>query len=127
MFKLSHRSLDRLTGVHPDLVAVVHRAIEMTPVDFMVVEGLRTLPRQQALFRQGATRTLKSRHLTGHAVDLAPWVGGTARWDWPLFHPMADAMKEAAASLGVELVWGGDWRTFVDGPHFELDRHQYPA
>lgn len=127
MFKLSHRSLERLTGVHPDLVAVVHRAIEMTPVDFMVVEGLRTLSRQQALFRQGATRTLKSRHLTGHAVDLAPWVGGTARWDWPLFHPMADAMKEAAASLGVELVWGGDWRTFVDGPHFELDRHQYPA
>lgn len=126
-FRLSNRSLSRLEGVHPDLVAVVKRAIEMTPVDFMVVEGLRTLRRQQELFRQGATKTLKSRHLTGHAVDLAPWVGGEVRWDWPLFHPMAAAMKEAAESLDVTMLWGGDWRTFPDGPHFELDRFEYPG
>lgn len=126
-FRLSNRSLSRLEGVHPDLVAVVKRAIEMTPVDFMVVEGLRTLRRQQELFRQGATKTLKSGHLTGHAVDLAPWVGGEVRWDWPLFHPMAAAMKEAAESLDVTMWWGGDWRTFPDGPHFELDRFKYPG
>ncbi len=125
-FKLSRRSLDMLKGVHPDLVAVVKRAIELTSVDFVVTEGLRTLARQKKLVAEGASKTMNSRHLTGHAVDLAPWLGGTVRWDWPLFYKLADAMKQAAAELKVPLVWGGDWRTFKDGPHFELDRKKYP-
>lgn len=125
-FKLSRRSLDALKGVHPDLVAVVKRAIELTSVDFVVTEGLRTLARQKKLVAEGASKTMNSRHLTGHAVDLAPWLGGTVRWDWPLFYKLADAMKQAAAELKVPLVWGGDWRTFKDGPHFELDRKKYP-
>ena len=127
MFKLSNHSLDRLIGVNPALVEVVHRAIEITTVDFMVTEGLRTAKRQRELFQRGATKTLNSRHITGHAVDLAPWADGTVRWDWPLFYPIADAMKEAASALNVKIVWGGDWKTFPDGPHFELNRRQYPA
>lgn len=126
-YVLGQRSLARLEGVHPDLVRVVKRAIEITPVDFSVIEGRRTLARQRQLVASGASKTLNSRHLTGHAVDIAPYVGGTIRWDWPLFHKLAPAVKQAAQELGVPIVWGGDWRTFKDGPHFELDRRAYPA
>lgn len=125
-FRLSRRSLSALAGVHPDLVRVVQRAIVLTPVDFVVIEGLRTLARQRELVAAGASRTTKSRHLTGHAVDLAAWVGGEVRWDWPLYERLANAMKRAAGELGVFIVWGGDWTSFRDGPHFELDRRAYP-
>lgn len=125
-FKLSQRSLNNLKGVHPDLVAVVHRAIAITPVDFTVTEGLRTVERQKQLVATGASKTMNSRHLTGHAVDLAAWVGGGIRWDWPLYDVLAVAMKKAAQELGVSIIWGGDWTTFKDGPHFELDRKVYP-
>jgi peptidoglycan L-alanyl-D-glutamate endopeptidase CwlK len=124
-FKLSRRSLERLQKVHPDLVKVVLLAIELTEVDFGVTEGVRTVERQRELFANGASKTMNSRHLTGHAVDLVAYVGSEVRWDWPLYHKIADAMKRAANSLGVPIVWGGDWRTFKDGPHFELDRKVY--
>ena len=124
-FVLSARSRARLTGVHPALTAVVERAVALTPVDFMVTEGLRTLTRQAELVRAGASRTLNSRHLTGHAVDLAALVDGAVRWDWPLYPRIAGAMKAAAAERGVALIWGGDWR-MRDGPHFELDRRVFP-
>lgn len=125
-FKLSQRSLNNLKGVHPDLVAVVHRAIAITPVDFTVTEGLRTVERQKQLVATGASKTMNSRHLTGHAVDLAAWVGGGIRWDWPLYDVLAVAMKKAAQELEIPIIWGGDWVTFRDGPHFELDRKVYP-
>jgi len=123
---LSKRSRDRMRGVHPDLVAVVERAIEITPVDFTVTEGLRTRERQQELVRAGASTTLNSRHLTGHAVDVAALVSNQVRWDWPLYHKIAAAMKQAASEINVPIVWGGDWKGFPDGPHFELDRRKYP-
>jgi peptidoglycan L-alanyl-D-glutamate endopeptidase CwlK len=125
-FRLSRRSLDRLQGVHPDLVRVVQRAIRITPIDFVVLEGLRTEARQRELVAAGASRTMRSRHLTGHAVDIAPWVG-TVRWDWPLFDQLAPAIKQAASEEGVPVTWGGDWRTFKDGPHWELPRSKYPS
>lgn len=125
-FHLSPRSQDRLTGVHPDLVRVVKRAIQLTEVDFMVTEGLRTKERQAILKAAGASKTLNSRHITGHAVDVAAWVGGDVRWDWPLYAKIAKAFKQAAAELGVPIVWGGDWKSLKDGPHFELDRKTYP-
>lgn len=125
-FKLSKRSRDRLVGVHPDLVRVVETAITMTTVDFMVLEGLRTSKRQAELVKAGASQTLNSRHLTGHAVDLGALVGGHLRWDWPLYRLVADAMKDAAGQCNVPLTWGGDWRTLKDGPHFELPRKVYP-
>ena len=123
-FILSNRSLSNLEGIHPDLVAVVKRAICLTSQDFTVIEGIRSLARQEQLVASGASQTMNSRHLTGHAVDLVPY---PVSWDWPLFYPIADAMKLAAEELNVDLEWGGDWRTFKDGPHFQLSWSQYPA
>lgn len=125
-FRLSSRSLAKLEGVHPDLVRVVHRAITLTPVDFGITEGLRTKERQRQLVAQGASRTMNSRHLTGHAVDVVAYVGGEVRWDWPLYPRIAKAFREAARIEGVKIVWGGDWPRLRDGPHFELDRSVYP-
>ena len=123
---LGQRSLSRLEGVHPDLVRVVKKAAAMSDLDFTVLEGLRTQARQKELMAQGATKTMNSRHLTGHAVDLAPMIGGTIRWDWPLYHRLAKIVKAAAAAEKVPITWGGDWRNFNDGPHWELPWKQYP-
>ena len=123
---LSQSSLSRLEGVHPDLVRVVKKVAAMSPLDFTVLEGLRTLDRQKQLMAAGATKTMNSRHLTGHAVDLAPMIGGTVRWDWPLYHQLAAVVKDAANAENVPIQWGGDWRTFKDGPHWELPWKQYP-
>ena len=125
-FRLSQSSLKRLAGVHPRLVALVKEASALTPVDFMVTEGLRTPARQAALVRAGASRTRRSRHLTGHAVDVAALVDGQVRWDWPLYPRIAAAFKAAAARQGTAIVWGGDWSILRDGPHFELDRKVFP-
>lgn len=124
-FKFSERSLTNLDGVHPDLVKVAHDALAITPVDFVVIEGMRSVSRQKKLFEAGATRTMNSRHLTGHAIDVAAWVDGGIRWDWPLYDVISVAFKKAAKELGVPIVWGGDWSTFKDGPHYELDRNVY--
>lgn len=124
--KLSPASMRKLAGVHPDLVRVIERAIQITPVDFMVTEGLRTLARQKQLVAGGASKTMNSRHLTGHAVDLAPVVEGKVRWDWPLFHKFAPAVKQAAKELNIPIEWGGDWKSFKDGPHFQLPFKAYP-
>ncbi len=125
-FRFSTRSRARMKGVHPALIAVMESAIRRSSVDFMITEGLRTPARQAALVRAGASRTLKSRHLTGHAVDVAALVDGKVRWDWPLYPRIAEAVKAAAREQGVALIWGGDWPTLRDGPHFELDRRLFP-
>lgn len=125
-FRLSERSLKRLTGVQPRLVTLVREAAALSPVDFMVTEGLRTPERQAALVRAGASRTQRSRHLTGHAVDVAALVEGQVRWDWPLYPRIAAAFKAAAARQGTAIVWGGDWTRLRDGPHFELDWRVFP-
>lgn len=127
--KLNARSLKNLSGVHPDLRKVVDQVCKTIAddalVQFIVTEGLRTLVRQQELFRAKATRTMNSRHLTGHAFDIAITVNGEVRWDWPLYQDMSVIIKEAAKQVGVDLVWGGDWTTFRDGPHYELNRRSY--
>jgi len=122
-YSLSQRSMQNLSGVHPDLVAVVKRAIEITEQDFSVIEGVRNIERQRQLVAKGASQTMNSRHLTGHAVDLAPY---PLSWDWEYFYPIADAMKQAAEELNVDLEWGGDWTSFKDGPHFQLSWGAYP-
>ena len=123
---LSKKSKDRLSGVHPDLVKVVERAIEITEIDFAVLEGVRSKTRQEQLVKAGASQTMRSRHLTGHAVDLGAYVAGSVRWDWPLYHKLAVAVKQAAAELQVPIEWGGDWTTFKDGPHWQLPWKEYP-
>jgi peptidoglycan L-alanyl-D-glutamate endopeptidase CwlK len=150
---ISARCELRLAGVHPDLVRVVRRAAE--GVAFRVVEGLRSQERQRDLVASGASQTMNSRHLTGHAVDLAPVVDGAVSWDWEHFFPLADAVADAARKEGVPLIWGGAWgrtvqdwpqgrakqaqdayaaerravgrKPFLDGPHFELPVGSYPA
>lgn len=122
---LTPRDMQRLSGVHTDLVRVISRA--RASEDFIVTEGLRSTERQRQLVAAGASQTMASRHLTGHAVDLAALVGGVVRWDWPLYDRLAQAVKKAAAKEEVAIVWGGDWPKFRDGPHFELDRGRYPA
>lgn len=122
MRNFSQRSLNNLEGVHRDLVRVVEHCLQHGRHDFVVIEGLRTRERQAELLKAGASRTMNSRHITGHAVDLAVWLGGTVRWDWPLYEQLGADMKSSAAFLNVAIVWGGDWKTFRDGPHFELAR-----
>jgi peptidoglycan L-alanyl-D-glutamate endopeptidase CwlK len=125
---LNDKSIKLLDGVHPDLVSVVHKAASLMNAEkgFVVTEGLRTLKRQEELVKSGASSTLKSRHLTGHAVDLAVTVNGKVRWDWPLYHELADVMKEAAKSLSIKIECGADWKKFPDGPHFQLSWDAYP-
>jgi peptidoglycan L-alanyl-D-glutamate endopeptidase CwlK len=123
---MNQRSVKNLQGVHPDLVSVIYRANELDPDSFVVIEGLRTHYRQAELFARKATRTMKSRHLTGHAVDLMALVNGEGRWDWPLYAEIAKTVKEAARIEGVPIAWGGDWTSFKDGPHFELPHNKYP-
>lgn len=125
-YSLSKKSRDRLSGVHPDLVKVVERAIEITEVDFAVLEGVRSKTRQEQLVKAGASQTMRSRHLTGHAVDLGAYVAGSVRWDWPLYHKLAAAVKQAASELQIPIEWGGDWTTFKDGPHWQLPWKDYP-
>jgi peptidoglycan L-alanyl-D-glutamate endopeptidase CwlK len=147
-FKLSLRSIDRLEGVDDKLIEVVTTAIKYTKVDFGVIEGLRTIERQQELVDRGASKTMKSKHLEGKAVDLVAYIGSRVSWELSLYDDIADAMKQAAIELDVAVRWGGAWTTsnicewqgtmqqamtnyidmrrlqnkrpFIDGPHFEL-------
>ena len=147
-FKLSQRSLDRLEGVKPDLVKVVKRAIELTTVDFGVIEGVRTEERQKELVAKGASKTMKSKHLDGNAVDLVAYLGSQVQWEIYLYDEIADAIKQAAIEEGVPIRWGAAWsvdniedydgtmedamneyidlrrsqgkRPFIDACHFEL-------
>jgi len=131
VFQLGPRSKMRLQGVHPDLVKVVERAIQITTVDFTVLEGVRDPQRQRTLVESGASQTMNSRHIPGadgfaKAVDLGAWVDDQVDWSWPLYNKIAAAMKEAAKQVKVPIEWGGDWKTFRDGPHFQLPRKEYP-
>ena len=129
-FKLSKRSKDNLYGVHPDLCAVVERAIQITRIDFGVSEGLRTLARQKQLKADGKSKTLNSMHLTqadgfSHAVDLYVLVEGKASWEHKHFRLAIQAMMTAAIELDVQIKAGGLWRDFLDSPHFQLNQEYY--
>lgn len=125
--QLSERDRTRLDGVHADLVRVFERAARMTTVPFLVLEGLRTRQRQRELVARGASQTMNSRHLTGHAVDVVPLIDGDVSWDWSDYYVLAPIIKEAAKLEGVPLEWGGDWKSFKDGPHWQLPRNRYPS
>lgn len=148
-FKLSQSSLSKLAGVEEDLVAVVKHAIKVTKVDFGVTCGVRTVAEQKELVAKGASKTMRSKHLEGRAVDLVAYVGPNVSWAINLYDDIADAMKEGAHAVGVDLLWGAAWhipdvrfwdgtmeeamnayidlrrsqgkRPFIDGPHFQLN------
>ena len=152
-FKLGPGSVKELAGVHADLAAVVKRALELSVQEFVVHDGVRTLAEQKKLVASGASRTLDSRHLSGHAVDLVPIVNGKVRWEWDPIYVIADAVRAAARERDVPIRWGGAWdmqltdrdeapedlvagyvrrcrdegrKAFIDGPHFELPKSLYP-
>jgi|TARA_R110000796_G_scaffold6199_1_gene22333 peptidoglycan L-alanyl-D-glutamate endopeptidase CwlK len=113
-FTLSNRSLGKLEGVHPLLVAVVKTALQNTGTDFGVIYGVRTLEEQQELFDKGVSKTMKSNHLIqddgySHAVDLMAYVGSRPSWEVSLYDDLADAMKIAAKEHGAHVRWGGAW------------------
>jgi len=122
-FKFSNRSKNNLIGVHPDLVKVAHKALEITKVDFVVIEGVRTFERQKQMVREGKSKTLNSRHLRGHAIDVVPY---PVSWEPKAFVPVIAAFKAAAAELNVPMEFGADWKGFPDHPHCELSRKHYP-
>jgi len=126
-YNFGERSNKRLEGVHADLVRVMRRAIAESDIDFTILEGLRTTERQRQLVAKGASKTMRSRHISGHAVDIAPIIDGKVSWDWPLYRKIARVVKEAALKEGVKVEWGGDWRTFKDGPHWQLPWADYPS
>lgn len=132
-WSLTARDILRLRGVHSDIIKVVNEAIKIGAPKFTIIEGVRTIERQKQLVASGASKTMKSRHiptgapLAGHAVDIAPLdPNGEASWAWPLYYKLAPIIKQAAKNVGVDLEWGGDWRTFKDGPHWQLSWSKYP-
>ena len=133
--KLPPSSLTKLRGVHPDLVRDVLRCADDwkdADTGFIVTCGVRTLAEQKVLVAKGASKTLRSRHIPAangyaHAVDLAATIDGRVRWDWPLYDRLAKRMKAAAKAEKVPLEWGGDWKTFKDGPHYQLPWKSYPG
>ena len=119
----SKRSEDNLIGVDDRLVAVVRLALRLSATDFTVVEGLRTVETQKKLVAKGASKTMNSRHLIGQAVDLYPYYDGRVQVTAPpaKYREIAQAMKQAASELGVRITWGGDWKSFVDMPHYQIE------
>lgn len=123
---INSRSEKNLEGVHPALQRIIRRADKDSPIAFVVIEGRRTLERQKELYRTGKSQTMRSRHLTGHAVDIVPVEHGRITWNWNVFHKLAIAIKKAAQAEKVPIEWGGDWRTFKDGPHWQLPWDEFP-
>ncbi len=137
-WRLGEKSKTNLIGVRPDLIRVVTLGLSYSPYDFAVSEGLRTKERQIKLVADGFSKTLFSLHLVqddgfAWATDLVA-VGDLDKdgdidaqdkkltWRPEIYRPIADAMKRAAKELGVSVRWGGDFKTWFDGPHFELLR-----
>ena len=126
-FKFSQRSENNLKGVDPDLVKIVRRALQLSPVDFGITEGLRTVERQRQLVAAGKSQTMNSRHISGHAVDVFAYPTSAGSWEWKYYEQIATAFKQAAKELNIPVEWGGDWKTLKDGPHFQLPHAKYPA
>ena len=119
----------RLNGVHPDLITVINLAGK--EVDLFVLEGVRSKERQKKLVARGASKTMNSKHLLqpdgfAHAVDVAPYVDTDSdgdleiSWHWPDYYVIEKVIKEVAKECGIDLQWGGDWKSFKDGPHWQL-------
>ena len=124
-FHYSKVSLARLKTVDPRLQRLFLEVIKVTPIDVSIVCGKRSLEEQAAAVRSGASSTMNSRHLTGHAVDVAPFVGGGISWDWKYFDLLAPVVKRVARDLLIPVEWGGDWpnnppKSFRDGPHWQI-------
>lgn len=117
MYKFGKSSIQKLKGVHPDLVKVMERAISISKQDFSITQGVRTKSEQIRLVAQGKSKTMNSKHLVqkdgySHAVDVVPF---PVSWDLEKFYVIADAVEKAAEQLNVKIRWGGAWTTFING------------
>ena len=122
-WKFGKKSLERLAGVKEPLQTLAKSAITDSPYDFSISNGLRTIEEQRVLVANGKSKTMKSKHLTGDAFDIAVFdENGKLTWDLRYYKAVATHIKNVAAKLGIKIVWGGDWKTFIDGPHFELSK-----
>ena len=121
MFSFSERSKAKLETVDIKLQNLMNVAIKESPYDFSITEGIRTMKRQRELVAQGKSKTLKSYHLRGKAVDIAIWIDGKVTWDFKYYKPVADHIKQEARKLGYIITWGGDWKSLKDGPHFQIE------
>lgn len=124
---LTARDKANLRGVHADLVKVVYRLAEITTIPFRVNEGLRSVAQQKENVAKGVSKTMNSRHLTGHAIDLIPMVGGKPTFAWPVYFQFEPLVLQAAKDVGVPIEWGGRWKGLKDGPHWQLPWGKYPA
>jgi peptidoglycan LD-endopeptidase CwlK len=124
-YNFGNKSLEKLSTVHPDLQKLFKEAITNSPYDFSITEGVRSLERQKELVAAKKSTTMNSRHLTGKAVDIAVFVDGKITWDIRAYKAVAEHIKNVAKLMNIPIVWGGDWKSFVDGPHFELDKKVY--
>lgn len=132
------QSFKNLEGQHPDLVRLMKEAIKDSPVDFTITDGGRTVAMQQALYAKGRTAPggivtnadgvkNKSNHQAKadgfyHAVDLYPYVNGAIDFNDKAnrLKTIADHIKATAKRLGIRINWGGDFKSILDRPHFEL-------
>lgn len=126
MYKFGTKSTERLSTVHPDLQKLFKAVISTSPYDFSITEGVRTIERQKELVEAGKSTTMNSRHLKGNAVDIAVFVDGKLTWDFKYYKQVSEHIKATAKLLDIPIIWGGDWKSFIDGPHYELDRRYYP-
>lgn len=130
-YRMDERSEKMLIGIHPDLVGPMRLAhmrvsAQHPGLSFVIYCGIRTTAQQRELVASGASTTMKSRHLSGHAVDLAPTWRGNLLFDWPLYHKLAPIIKQSFEDCRIPVEWGGDWKTFTEGPHWQLPWAQYP-
>lgn len=125
-FIFSERSKNNLVGVHNDLGTLAYQALKLSTVDFCITEGLRTIEQQKLLVKQGKSQTLNSRHLSGHAIDVFAYPDASGSWDFAYYEMIADAFKKASVITNLPIEWGGDWKTFKDGAHFQLPWRDYP-
>lgn len=126
-FAWGKRSQERMVGLQPQLLVWLEEIIKATPIDLTILEGVRSIERQKELVAKGTSQTMNSRHLTGHAVDIAPLVNGQVTWDWEYYNEIAPVLKLAAEELDYDIEWGGDWNSFKDGPHWQLSWEDYPV
>ena len=124
-YNFGAKSLERLSTVHPDLQRLFKEVITNSPYDFSITEGVRSLERQKELVAAKKSTTMNSRHLTGKAVDIAVFIDGKITWDIRAYKAVAEHVKVLSKLMNIPIIWGGDWKSFVDGPHFELDRKVY--
>lgn len=123
--ELTKKDIQRMKGVHPALVRLFTEVARTSPIPFMILEGRRSLEQQKKNIENGVSWTLKSKHLTGHALDVIPLVEGKPTWSWPVYHKFAPIVKAVAKKLKIEVTWGGDWKKTKDGPHWEIDPKKY--